>query len=319
MVLRSTSGQSVNKFPLKKVKMRAFILSWLLLSVTLAVECKSNESNSTEDQARPSLESDESDEKDQVKEPSHCEKVVPLQAGHITKFVGSRFYKGYNTTMELYMRQGKKSGEIEAIFKNVSEVCNPKVNCRKDCNCVHEIDVNYVENNILYIRCLENSWFNLKKNTFFYVRKGKADLCWRSILIVLDNWVGLSYNNEVLDNLKNKDLVQPKIISMDPAGKCQEIYSKLSESEDNIKISSYTNDTLCGGRRAGHRFEHNVTVVLNKNDLTMISFESDMKSLDDGHFFLEQMEFDKFLPISESDSLFKDHQEPQFEDMEDYE
>lgn len=292
--------------------MRIIVFCLLLLSVAFNINCNnSDETESNEDQPDLSQESSETSNEEVTvpsTEPSQCEKVIPLRSGYITKFSGSRHYKSSNVTMELYMRQGNKTGEIESIFKNVTEVCNPKKNCKKKCNCVHEIDKAYVENNILYIRCLENSWFDLKKNTFHYLKKSNKDTNWRSMLVVLDNWVGLSYNREVVEWLRDStDLSEPKTFNMDQQGDCKEIY-KVRKSNDinTFNVTSYTNDSLCSDRIPGNRFEHNIILAFDKTDYTIRSFRSELKTLENGHFFIEQMEFVEFLPAFENESIFKE-------------
>lgn len=291
--------------------MRVFVFCLLLLSAALNIKCSnSDEVESEEDQAEASLESSESTEDvtEPTNEQSQCEKVIPLRTGYITKFVGSRYYKANNVTMELYMRAGNQTGQIEAIFKNVLEVCNPKKSCKKKCNCVHEIDKDYVENNILYIRCLENSWFDLKKNTFRYLKKGDKDTNWRSMLVVLDNWVGLSYNREVIDWLRTStDLSEPKIFNMDANGDCKEIYKvRQSNNHESYNVTSYSNNTLCSDRIAGSSFEHKIILALDKTDFTIRSFHSELKTTDDDLFFIEKMQFDKFLLALENPTIFKE-------------
>lgn len=291
--------------------MRVFVFGLLLFSAALNINCNnSDEIESDEDQPEASLESNESVEEvtESTTEQSQCNKVIPLRTGYITKFVGSRYYKANNVSMELYMREGNTTGEIEAIFKNVTEVCNPKKNCKKKCNCVHEIDKDYVENNILYIRCLENSWFDLKKNTFRYQKKSENDTNWRSMLVVLDNWVGLSYNREVIDWLRNStDLTEPKTFNMNPSGDCQEVYKvRQSSNPDSYNVTSYTNNILCPDRIAGSNFEHKIILALDKIDYTIRSFQSQLKTTDNGVFFIEQMKFEQFLLALENETIFKE-------------
>lgn len=313
---------------------------------------------------------------DKMTRTSFCDKVLPTKHGYVTKFSGRNLNPSINSTMELYLKEGHIAGGLTGIFKNIDQIC-----FQSDDYCLPGlINTEYVENNVLNIRCAENNWYDLINEAYRYSRMGPLDTDYLYAARKIYMWLPFGYQKELMnqiqtgvngkpitvnvnsrypnckyiftaklaswttpkDELNDKDLVKAEEtkteatpVSSDPTPvvfgttlSTLEVFPVTTDTLSDPSIVStvkategkrevyvvdgYSNHSLCDYLFLGAPYTHRIKMLLNKEDLTLKKWKSELDSIGDDYFSSTELEFEDFLPLKESNKLFEDRRLPEF-------
>lgn len=323
---------------------------------------------------------------------SFCDKVVPYKSGHIVKFIGRNANPHINSTMDLYLKEGKLPGGLTGIFKNINQMC-----IEDGSRCVPGfINTEYVENNPLNIRCSENNWFDSVNQDYRYSRKGPLDVEYLYAARKIYMWLPFGYQKQLLEKLqsptglngqpmtvqvnshhpecryiftaslaswrtpkgelKSADgivttevpintpdstpvVAKPSASTLELSAETTPLTFEQSVTTETVPVTSekmsetikaefvtvpsetkgevyvldgYSNETLCDYLLYGAPFKHRVKILLNKDDLTLRKWKSELESLDADYFSKTELEFDELIPAKQEKKVFEDRRLPDF-------
>lgn len=205
-------------------------------------------------------------------EQSFCHKVISLKNESITWYSMTTNITEIEISvvgvMDLYLREGKQQGELEAIFKNINFTisCHPNICTESVQNDVERMQER-MERCILSVHCYENGTFRA-----WYPKKGSYDKIYEYEFSEVLYWMPFRY-----DSKKYEALQQNQTILHKPAlgaFQCIESFNFGYDNEAGYQINSYSNDTSCISYPAGRIFSHTVHELVDKTDYTVTKWNS---------------------------------------------